>query len=277
MSDAWQAPARLRHDSGRAGDCLREALSQPELGARLPRFAELRERRLRRLRQQRALSLLALFAVALLGLRFIRQDEQLPVIRAELAAGSGAKHAAAAAPTASPPSGQPAPVPSAVAPSAAAVVPETKVKPPARVRAIRQPTPAAAPVVPEQPNGGAKACAQLARDGAAQRALECYRELGSGAGMIAELALFEQARIEGKLLRQPQSALLTLESYRRRFPQGSLRGEVMLAQIDWLLATGEAARASELVDEALASGLLHERSAELERLRARLGTLDSEP
>lgn len=269
MSDARQAPVRLRHDAGRAGDCLRDALSQHELGARLPRFAELRERRLRRLRQQRALSLLALVAVTLLGLRFISQDEQLPVIRAELAAGSDAKHPAAAAP--SPPSAQATPAPSATAPSAAAMVPETKVKAPARVRPVRQPAPAPAPLLPEQSNGSAKACAQLARDGAAERALECYRELGSGAGMTAELALFEQARIEGKLLRQPQRALITLEGHRRRFPQGSLRGEVMLAQIDWLLAAGEATRARQLVDEALASGLLHERSAELERLRARLG------
>jgi hypothetical protein len=256
---------------------LREALSQPELAARLPRFAELRERRLRRLRQQRALSLLTLAAVALLGLRFISQDEQLPVIRAELAAHSDAKRPAA---TAAVPSAQLSPAPlvvpttSAATPSTATALLETKVKPRARTRATRQPALAQAPRLPEQPNGGAKACAQLARDGAAQRALECYRELGSGTGMIAELALFEQARVEGKLLRQPQRALLTLEGYRRRFPHGSLRGEVMLAQIDWLLATGDDARARELVDDALASGLLHERSAELERLRARLGATD---
>jgi hypothetical protein len=253
---------------------LREALSQQELGAQLPRFAELRERRLRLLRrQQRALSLLALGAAALLGLRFIPQDEQLPVIRAELSARSETKRPEAAAPT---PNGQlaPAPTPSTTTPVAAAMVLETKSKLPARVRAARQPALAPAPLMPEQSNGGAKACAQLARDGATERALECYRELGNGAGMTAELALFERARIEGKLLRQPQRALLTLESYRQRFPQGSLRGEVMLAQIDWLLAAGDAARARAVVDEALASGLLRERSAELQRLRAKLRATD---
>jgi hypothetical protein len=88
--------------------------------------------------------------------------------------------------------------------------------------------------------------------------------------MSAELALFEQARLEGKSLRRPDLALSTLDDYRRRFPNGSLRGEVMLAQIDWLLASGNAPRALLVVDEALASGLLRERTPELERLRAKL-------
>jgi hypothetical protein len=61
-----------------------------------------------------------------------------------------------------------------------------------------------------------------------------------------------------------------LERYRQRFPNGSLRGEVMLAQIGWLLAAGDDERARALVDEALASGLLRERTAELEQLREKL-------
>ncbi len=55
-----------------------------------------------------------------------------------------------------------------------------------------------------------------------------------------------------------------------RFPNGSLRGEAMLAQIDWLLAAGDTAQALKVVDEALGSGLLRARTAELERLRATL-------
>ena len=90
------------------------------------------------------------------------------------------------------------------------------------------------------------------------------------APMVAELALFEQARLEGKVLRRPDRALLRLEAYRQRFPQGSLRAEVMLARLDWLLASGDRAGARRAVQEALDSGLLHERSAELQRLRATL-------
>jgi hypothetical protein len=108
------------------------------------------------------------------------------------------------------------------------------------------------------------------RHGAASEALGCYEQLASGSGMGAELALFEQARLEGKVLRQPGRALATLDAYRRRFPQGSLRAEVMLAQIEWLIAAGERARARTVVEEALASGLLKERASELERLRASL-------
>jgi len=127
------------------------------------------------------------------------------------------------------------------------------------------------------PSGGARACADLARRGQAADALTCYGALSSGSGMTAELALFEQARLEGKALRHPERALEILDSYRRRFPTGSLRAEVMLARIDWLLTTGEHARARESVDEALASGLLRERTAELERLRASLAASDSQP
>jgi hypothetical protein len=45
----------------------------------------------------------------------------------------------------------------------------------------------------------------------------------------------------------------------------------MLAQIDWLLAASDRSRALRVVDEALASGLLRERAAELTRLRSTLG------
>jgi hypothetical protein len=88
--------------------------------------------------------------------------------------------------------------------------------------------------------------------------------------MTAELALFEQARLEGKALRRPDRALKTLDAYRARFPSGSLRPEVMLARIDWLLRSGQRAQAGQAVEEALASGLLRERTAELERLRGSL-------
>jgi hypothetical protein len=82
--------------------------------------------------------------------------------------------------------------------------------------------------------------------------------------------LFEQARLAGKVLHQPERALRTLANYRERFPQGALRAEVMLAQIDWLVTSGQSARALVLVEEALRSGLLQERATELGQLRDRL-------
>ena len=43
-----------------------------------------------------------------------------------------------------------------------------------------------------------------------------------------------------------------------------------LAQIDWLVTSGQSARALVLVEEALRSGLLQERATELGQLRDRL-------
>jgi hypothetical protein len=44
----------------------------------------------------------------------------------------------------------------------------------------------------------------------------------------------------------------------------------MLAQIEWLVSSGQSAQALPLVEEALGSGLLRERTSELEQMRDRL-------
>lgn len=279
MSDESHAPPRLVETLGPAGDCVREALAQREQQSlpSPPRFALLQERRVRRVQRQRGLALVAVVGV-LIGVRAWRQQEPLSDIRAELAVNQSNRQPAAdasALPIALPNNGEltlspvknperaalasPKAAPRPSRPSPAGVEPN----PPSTESAV---VPASEPAAP----GGAKACAQLARDGASQQALACYARLANGSGMSAELALFEQARLEGKALRRPDRALKTLDDYRQRFPNGTLRGEVMLAQIDWLLASGNSARALEIVEEALASGLLRERTSELERLRATL-------
>ena len=277
MSDEQRAPPRLRQTLGPAGDCVREVLAEQELARPLPRFTQLQERRSRRVRRQRGLSLVVLAAAAaLFGVRALRQDDVGPGIAAELTAGSSkrATPAARAAAQHEPPAAQ---EPSLAvpyrteAPTPAAPKLARPSELPARVNELgpAQPADALQPT-PGEGAGTAKACAQLARAGAAEQALGCYEQLSTASGMTGELALFEQARLEGKVLRKPERALRTLSEYRRRFPNGSLRGEVMLAQIAWLQATGDSARALELVDEALGSGLLRERTAELSRLRTTL-------
>jgi len=287
MTDRIQAPPRLVQTQGPAGDCVREALAHE--GQRLPsppRFALLQERRLRAARRQRGLALLA-FVGALIGLRTLQHPrEPLLDIRAELAANSPAPREpaltavlSAEAPQTSPPSPLPPPKLEGTTPSP----PKPAGPRPGRPLLAREEEPnlSSSDVVAARSSeasapGGAKACAQLARDGAAEPALACYAQLTRGTGMSAELALFEQARLEGKALRRPDRALATLDEYRRRFPNGSLRGEVMLAQIDWLLASGNSTAAGQIVEEALASGLLSERTVELERLRATLGSTPRE-
>jgi len=245
-----------------------------------PRFAVLQERRLRRAQRQRGLMLLALVGV-LVGVRTLQRREPLLDIRAELAAQQPTRsHAAAAgstslghAPSSTGTAASPAPSAESPAPTPLKVLAPRPSRPSLARAEEPNPPPAEAVVAPASEgssSGGAVACAQLARVGASEQALACYAQLASGAGMSAELALFEQARLEGKALRQPDRALRTLDDYRRRFPDGSLRGEVMLAQIDWLLAAGNSAGALRIVDEALASGLLLERADELARLRATL-------
>jgi hypothetical protein len=250
-----------------------------------PRFALLQERRLRRVQRQRALALLAVVG-ALIGLRALRHQEALPEIRAELGGLRAIPELPAAADSALPTElgAQDSALPVKSSESTAATPLKSaplRSSRPALAR-TNEPSPAntaitvAVDASEAAPSGGAKACAQLARDGASEQALRCYAQLASGTGMSAELALFEQARLQGKALRQPERALSTLDDYRRRFPNGSLRAEVMLAQIDWLLASGNSPRALQVVDEALASGLLRERTSELERLRAKLNASSSE-
>lgn len=292
MTDERQPPPRLLETSGAAGDCVREVLAEQQLVHAPPRFALLRERRLRRVRRQRGLTLAGLAVAALVCLRSLQRPEPLPSISAELVSKLSGQEQA------SPPS---TPKPSTTAAAQAELgsgTPSKRPLPPEVTAAVSaKPLPARASVGPlagsaerartpaviapsrsgEEEGGTAKACAELARGGAAELALACYAKLASGNGMTAELALFEQARLEGKVLRRPESARLTLDEYRRRFPQGSLRAEVMLAQIDWLLASGDSARALELVNEALGSGLLRERTAELERLRSTLTATPASP
>lgn len=258
MTERLAAPPRLMQTAGPAGDCLRRAQSQASLPP-LPRFADLRERRLRRTRRRVSALWISAAALALLALHTLPRDERPPGIRAE-----------PTAPILPPAPLTTSPLPAQreadrSAPAKPAATSNRSSRPHASARATQavERGPAASP-------GNAKTCAELARNGDAQRALDCYAELAGGAGLSAELALFEAARLEGKVLRRPARAVEVLDRYRQRFPNGSLRGEVMLAQIGWLLAAGDEPRARALVDEALASGLLSERTAELEQLRERL-------
>jgi hypothetical protein len=267
------APPRLVDVEGPAGDCLREELEAPQM-APIPRFVELRDKRARRVRGQRAVLLGVLGAAALFIVPRLENAEPAVSITAEHAQ---LVRRPSSPVEAAPPTRSSSPPPPAALPSPA--VATAAVKPP-RPRARPQAEPPEAPrraaaavtaaAAPEKATVRAKDCAELARAGDANGALLCYEGLAAGEGTGAELALFEQARLQGKVLRRPAQALATLDSYRRRFPNGSLRAEVMLAQIEWRVASGDAAGARELVDEALASGLLRERTAELERLRSAL-------
>jgi hypothetical protein len=278
VSSLRPAPRRLVDSSGPTAELLRRALANEAPGRPLPRFVDLRERRARRLRFYRiggAVTAASLALLTLLALRVATSADETPAIGAErFAARSGNDRSHAAASVAEQATAS-APLTSVPA-SSGAVVPD---KPKQRTVSATLPPRSRAPSVTasDAPAGAetaglgtAKTCAQIARSGAAEEAITCYEKLATGSGVSAELALFEQARLAGKVLHQPERALLTLASYRARFPRGALRAEVMLAQIDWLVTSGQSARALPLVEEALRSGLLQERASELEQVRDRL-------
>jgi len=266
-------PPRLVDLPGAAGDCVRDALATRERPCAVPRFTALQERRTRRARRHALLSIAAVVALGAFGARALHQPEPVLSVSAEPVALAPAS--VVAPPPSAPPSAAPKTEQRAAVVEAPQKVPHRPKTPvvalaPAPVAApTTAPSAATMPTVAEL-NGGAKGCAELARGGAPQDAIDCYARLASGSGVTAELAMFEQARLAGKVLRQPARALMILDQYRERFPRGSLRAEVMLARIDWLLGAGNKAGALVAVDEALASGLLKERSAELERLRSSL-------
>lgn len=270
MTERDGPPPRLAESPGPSGDLVRSVLSEQRASDPLPRFAQLQERRLARSWGRASALLVAAALCLVVGVRYLRPSEPALTVRAE--------------PTSSALLIASAPVDSTVTkgaeprelPSEAPVKKELPSKPRSALagsplpRAVSAPVPAAMPTPAELP-GGAKACAELARSGAVEPAIGCYEGLARGSGVTAELALFEQARLAGKALRQPSRALALLDDYRQRFPSGSLRAEAMLAAIEWSLAAGDKARARAGVEEALASGLLEERRAELERLRTTLG------
>lgn len=270
-------PPRLVDSPGPAGDCLRSALSERP-SRPLPAFEALRERRVRRTAERWTLAFAVVVLAVPAAVWFTSRHLQSPLsVRAEPVPPVAVGRAAPSAPSSI--EEEPAP-----APSSRQALPKVRPSSKLRLAPPRQPEtefqapepsaramPSVLPsVVAEAPQAGAKSCVELARAGAAEEAIGCYERLARGSGVTAELALFEQARLAGKVLRQPARALATLEDYRRRFPSGSLRAEVMLARIDWLLGAGDREGALGAVDEALDSGLLRERTAELTRIRASL-------
>lgn len=278
MSDERSVPGRLVDASGPSGELLRQALADREQDRALPRFVALRERRARRLRSYRiagAVTAAGVTLLALLALRTVPSASEAPAIVAEqFVIRSGHEPSPAASAVAEPHTAS-SPLASVPAAAGAPAVDRPKQRAASATRLPLEPPNAAVgeavPSVAETAAlGSAKTCAEIARSGAAEEAIACYARLAGGSGVSAELALFEQARLAGKVLHQPERALRTLANYRERFPQGALRAEVMLAQIDWLVTSGQSARALVLVEEALRSGLLQERATELGQLRDRL-------
>ena len=129
---------------------------------------------------------------------------------------------------------------------------------------------AAAPALPNEPPSAQPDCPGLARSGDAQAAAACFGERAGGAGLSAEVALYELSRLERDALAKPAQALATLERYLERFPNGSLNGEARFSRLELLARLGRAQEALEASRAFLSSSFGVERAAEVHLLRGNL-------
>jgi tetratricopeptide (TPR) repeat protein len=93
-------------------------------------------------------------------------------------------------------------------------------------------------------------CRGLSTDGRAEQAVPCFRALGRGSDLKAQVALYEAARLSAERLHDARRALLLLDEHRQRFPESALRGEVDWLRVRSLEQAGrgdEALAASELL------------------------------
>ncbi len=131
---------------------------------------------------------------------------------------------------------------------------------------------AAIPVVsgPTAPADPVRACAAMLADASAADAVACYGRLADGESLIAETALYQEARLLAQRLSDLPAALARLREHRRRFPRGALRAEVDLTLVELLPRLG---RFQEALDEStalLSREPRHERAAELHLLRGNI-------
>lgn len=110
-------------------------------------------------------------------------------------------------------------------------------------------------------------CLELANQGEYRAAEQCFGERATGAGLSAEMALYEKARLRRDVLHDARGALEALNEHRVRFPQGSLRPEVNLSRVELLAELGRGREALRESEALLASPTGKERAAELHVLR----------
>jgi hypothetical protein len=113
-------------------------------------------------------------------------------------------------------------------------------------------------------------CQRLSRQGELPAAVECYRSLARGSGVIAELGLYRAAKIELENRGRAAPALALLEEHQSRFASGALRGEVDWLRVQALARAGRVDDALSASERLLSGPLGGPLSADLHALRGRL-------
>jgi tetratricopeptide (TPR) repeat protein len=113
-------------------------------------------------------------------------------------------------------------------------------------------------------------CQRLSHAGELPAAVECYRSLARGDGVVAELGLYRAAKIELENRGRAAQALALLDEHQQRFAAGALRGEVDFLRIQALARAGRVDDALSESERLLGGPLGRALSADLHALRGRL-------
>ena len=144
-------------------------------------------------------------------------------------------------------------------------------RPPRQQLIARIEEPVPAPLPPPETDEALHGRAQTAEsEGRYAEAAALYAELSEHAGPRAGTSLYELARVRQRFLAQPGAALLAIDEYRRRFPDGPLAQETSLNAIEARLVLGDEIEALREMDSFLDRWAGSERATEVRWLRAQL-------
>ena len=127
---------------------------------------------------------------------------------------------------------------------------------------------AAVAVAPEQVTDAT--CRGLASAGKLEDAVVCFEALGKGAGLKAEVALYEAARLSGERLHDARRAIELLDQHRFRFAESALRGEVGWLRVRSLERVGKYDEALSASEELLATPAGRPLASRLHLLRGQI-------
>jgi hypothetical protein len=113
-------------------------------------------------------------------------------------------------------------------------------------------------------------CEAAIKGGPPRVAASCLEQRTGGATLDAERAVVALARLKEERLHDPAGALRLLRTYRQRFPEGALRGEVDFALVALLPKVGLAREALVESEALLNTAWGRARTSELRLLRGRL-------
>lgn len=150
-----------------------------------------------------------------------------------------------------------------------APTPDSAIPPASSLGGVNAPPSPVVQTPASEPQGHPDPCIAEQRAGRYEAALRCFQSVAAGNGVGAELALYEQARLESAVLGRPADALRTLDDHLRRFPAGALASEARLMKLGLLAQTGDG-RALAEVERALAGPLGNERRGDLLFLRGNI-------